>query len=247
MVDLEKESKKLDVLIKKDFFGNISISISWIIYFGGALTISRFSNPVLFFIIWIIVILTLFTITYFLKKRIGDRELLAYSLYKISEGIKNKNLDEKYLLFLNKKWRADKKEVILKKEFVFEDALLKQAKFDENILKILKKLNYAKNNDSLSDFNPEDFSTLARDILYKNRGIIELSGKINKKGLQGEILPTNFKKMFASTICKFLFTFLFLILVFLLCYKFILQDKSAVFISFWATVIGAGYLIFKKR
>lgn len=247
MLNLEEESKKIDFLIKKDVFVIILASLLVIVYFGGIFLIKSFFNENKYWAIWLGVLFLIVVGILLLNKGIGDRKLLAYSLYKISEGIRNKKLEDKYVLFLNRNWVADKEKKIIKNEPVFEHELLKETRFDENILRILRKLSYAKNHGNLDRFNPDDFEKLARDILYQNRGIIELSYKINKQVSEEEPLPTNFRKMASSDIFRFIFVFLLLVIIFFLCYRFIIPDKSTIFISFWGVAGVAAYIIFKRK
>jgi len=249
---LKEDSKKIDKEIEKRFWKKGIITILFVIYFGGAIVATKVAPQKSIlggFIIWLLLIFIGLGGLLILKKKIGSREQISCSLYKIAEGIEKGKLNKKYLVFLEEGleyWEGEEEE-IEKKDPIFKQEKLKEFLLKKNLLELIGKINYALNNNELDKINKEDIEKLARDIYHQNRGFVEFSMKINKKlDLEKkEILSGTsliFESLFKTNLGKFIVGEFVLAILAILSYFYITSNKDTILIVF-GTITGALMLI----
>lgn len=242
------DSKKLDKAIRYSKISRILGAASWILYFTAAF--SGYINLTFFAIALVCFILsiTAYKITE-IKSRISDREIIAFSFMRISEGIDKGSVKKDYLKFMSKNWYYDNEDAINKEDGVFRDYIIKISRFDKDIVDIVLKLNHANNNDLLNKFDSKLLMELAI-MIYNNSGEpFALANKISLSYKEKENFLNIFDYVRSISQTKFgLFVFYESVLIIFLAlfYNFFLENKEVVSVGFFTITTAIMVIISKK-
>lgn len=254
--ELEEESKQIDKWIKKNLWGKILAWAGVIILFGPMIIFVILGKKELsfsFILGWLIIWIILLIISNKFLKLPPERKLFSYCLTKIIWGAEKKNIESKYLKLIYKNSSFVEKREIIKEDTLFQDQELRENTFNKNLSEIIERINYAQNNGLWKNLNLNNLRILARDIFYRNKEIVETSGRINqeliKKLLKTEKFPSTtdkLKKVFSKKLSKFFCLEILIGILLFILNKVKIIDFSEAKIFFVMLTVAIIYVIFKN-
>lgn len=252
--NLQKDSEKLEDIFRRTKVREIYNFVAFFGFLIGMISLTSFidladlSRPLLYLIFLSPFLLMI--ISLLMREEVPDRLLLSMTLYKIAEDLKNGLVKEEYTRSLHYDYFYKSEKVIRREDGVFEDWAVKESKFWKEVEELAGLLRHYKKHQILDKIDPSQIEELARDIYFRNSGILESLYKITKKYKEREHFPTfleKIKRFFRYKVSQFVLYELILFLVFYAAYKWIVQDFQTLLITSAPITAAIIYVVFGKK
>jgi len=248
----QESSTEIDKYIKRNLWSKILFVIGILLLYGSVIVGSIFDLSPKYVLPSIVLGLIFFVVgtipKAFFKGEMGDRKLISYTLYKISEGIEKGNLKKKYIKLLHDKTLYDEEEEIRDQDYIFEEDELKTENFKKNINEFSFQLNHAINHNSLDKIDPILVKQLAELIFKRDNTTVSLAKKVSNLYLSKEKLPTTsdvIKKTLNFKPIKFVLCELTLIIFLMFIYTLIIPNLEVTFTGLFTISAAIIFVVFK--
>lgn len=233
--ELKREDEKLDNFLRvESFLSNLSMIIAILFFMDYYVLIKtdfEYSPALVGFGILILV----FFLSMVFRPHLDQREKISYCLSRIGSNLEKGNSIRQYIEFLHEEASSEILEDVKEENLIFEDVLMSQNLFWENLRGFALELNHAEYSNNLDKIDPEAIFQLAVAIYERNQNLIELSSNLVEHYKKIRPFPTrsqNLKTLLSTKLGQLLFYESIIVLFSAMSYTFIIQNIETIFYGF---------------